>query len=141
MVLYDWWFTVQQIAKFIGISSGSVHTVLTEILEMSKLSAGCIPRRLTPKPKLKRVNISKTLLTCFQVNHKISTADSTRWNLGSPLQTWINDSKQTMETFWFSTSEASGVKVMAFVFLRYNHDTLPEKGKTINGQYYESELK
>ena len=51
---------VQQIAKSIGITSGSVHRVLTEILGTSKLSARWVPRMLTPEHKLKRVDISRT---------------------------------------------------------------------------------
>lgn len=39
MVLDDKCLTVQQMAKSIGISSGSVHTGLTEMLWMNKLSA------------------------------------------------------------------------------------------------------
>lgn len=53
MVLDDRRQTVQQIAKSIGISSGSVHAVLTDILGMSKLSARWVPRMLTPDQKLK----------------------------------------------------------------------------------------
>ena len=44
MVSDDKCLTVQQIAKSIGISSGSVHTVLTENLGMSKLSARWVPK-------------------------------------------------------------------------------------------------
>ncbi|XP_025105736.1 uncharacterized protein LOC112571137 [Pomacea canaliculata] len=46
LVLNDGHITVQQIAKSKGISSGSAHTVLTEILEMSKLPARWGPRKL-----------------------------------------------------------------------------------------------
>ena len=35
MIWDDRHLTVQQIAKSIGISSGSIHTILTEILEIS----------------------------------------------------------------------------------------------------------
>ena len=63
MVLDEKRLTVQQIAKSIGISAGSVHTGLTEIFGMNKLSAKWVPR--IPSPLLKRVDISKTLLTCL----------------------------------------------------------------------------
>ena len=65
MFLDDRYLIVQQIAKYISIHSGSVHTVLTRILAMSKLSARWVPRMLMPKHKLKRADISKTLLTHF----------------------------------------------------------------------------
>ena len=47
IILDDKCLTVWQIAKSVGLSSGSVDTVLTEILGMSKLSARCVPRILT----------------------------------------------------------------------------------------------
>ena len=65
MVFDEGNLTGQQIAKLIGISSGLVHTVLTETLGMKKLSVRWVPRILTPKHKLKRVNISRTLLPWF----------------------------------------------------------------------------
>ena len=47
IVLNDRCPTVQQIGKSIGMSSSSVHTVLTEILGMSKLSAKLVPKKDT----------------------------------------------------------------------------------------------
>ena len=55
------------LAKSIGISSGSVHT---EILGMRKMSARRVPRMLTLKHKLKRVDISRTLLIHLQASTK-----------------------------------------------------------------------
>ena len=91
-VFDDWYLTDQQIDKPIGISSGLVHTVLTEILGMNKLSKSCDIRMLTPVDKLKRVDISKTVLIRFQANpkkfhHGLVTHDET-W-----VRTWIKDSK------------------------------------------------
>ena len=70
IVLGDICLTVQQIVKSIGITSGSVHTVLTEILEMGKLSSRWFLRMLTSEHKTKRVDISWTLLTHSQANPK-----------------------------------------------------------------------
>ena len=74
MVLDDKHLTVQQMANSIGISSGSVQTLLTEILGMSKLSARWI-----------RVDISRILLNCYQANPKnfhrrLVTQDETWWD-------------------------------------------------------------
>ena len=66
MVLDDRRLTKEQIAKTVDISSGSVHSVLSNILGMSKLFARWIPRMLTPEQKLKRADISRALLTRFQ---------------------------------------------------------------------------
>lgn len=85
MVLDDSHLTVQQIAKSIGISSGSVHTVLTEILEISKFSARLVPRMLTSEQKLKRVVISRTILTCFQADPEYS-----HFRLVTQDETWLH---------------------------------------------------
>ena len=52
MVLDDRRLTVKQIAKPIGISSGLVYTVLTEILGMNKLCGRWVPRILKLEDKL-----------------------------------------------------------------------------------------
>ena len=51
-------------------NSGSVHSILTEILGMNKLFARWFSRMLTSEHKLEKVDISRTLLTRFQVNPK-----------------------------------------------------------------------
>ena len=63
-------FIVQLIAKFISICSGSDLIVLTEILWMIKLFTIWVTRMLTSSHQLKRVGISKTLLTFFQADSK-----------------------------------------------------------------------
>ena len=76
--------TVQQISKFIGISSDLVHTVLTVILQMSKLFARWVPRKQMPEHKLKRVNISRTLLIHFQ-----SSCKDFHCTLVNQDETWV----------------------------------------------------
>ena len=61
IVLNNGRLSLRQIAKSLGINSSSVHTVLTDILGRSKLSARGVPRMLMSEHKLKRVDISKTL--------------------------------------------------------------------------------
>ena len=74
-VLNNSCLTVQQIAKFIGISFGSVNTVFTEILEMSTLFTRWVTRILTLVYKLKIVDISRTPMNPFQTKPKLSTTD------------------------------------------------------------------
>lgn len=52
----------------IGIRSGSVNTVLTEILWVSELSTRWVPRILTTEQKLKSFDISRTHLTDIQTD-------------------------------------------------------------------------
>lgn len=74
MVLYDRRLTVQQIAN--SISSGLVHTVLTEILGMSKLFARWVPRMLTPEYKeWKGLTFPEHFWLTSRLTLRISTAD------------------------------------------------------------------
>ena len=57
MVMNDRCAIVQHIAETIGISVGSIHTALTYILGMSKLSQRWVPQMLTAAQKLKRLDI------------------------------------------------------------------------------------
>lgn len=149
MVL-DLHLTVQQIAKSTSISSGLVHTVLTEILGMSKLSARRVPRMLTPEQKLKRVDIFRILMTHFQIypenfHHRLVTPDET-WvyhiEPESKIQSKQWEHSNSPPTKKFKQAVPVG-KVMASVFCDSEGiimiDYL-EKGKTINGQHYASEL-
>lgn len=87
--------TVQKIAKSTYISAGSVHTMVIDILGMSKLSARWVPRMLVTEHKL--IGFWDTLYP---------------FSVLSRLWSRINDSKQTVEALWFFTYQniqASGV--------------------------------
>lgn len=78
--------TAQGIVKSVSISSDSIHTVLTEFLGMSKVSARWVPRMLASEQKLIRIAISKALLACFQVvTEGFHRRLVTRLNLASNL--------------------------------------------------------
>ena len=67
-VMKDRCVTAQHLADRFGISTGSVFTVLTEVLGMSKLSARWVPRMLTKDQKMSRLLVSKELLARFQAD-------------------------------------------------------------------------
>ena len=73
MVFDDRSFAIERIAKSIGISSGSVDTVLTEIVRTNNL---------------KRVNISRTLMSGFPANPKDFNRRSQ-----SQDETWFHHTK------------------------------------------------
>ncbi|XP_061190225.1 histone-lysine N-methyltransferase SETMAR-like [Saccostrea echinata] len=54
--------TVQEISAVVGISTGTVHTILTEHLNMCRVSARWIPRLLSVNDKAKRVRLSRNFL-------------------------------------------------------------------------------
>lgn len=69
-----------QTSKSIGICTGSVHTVLTEILGMSKMFAWWDPRMRTPD--------NSDLLPAWPWECPPQFSNS-RWHLGPPLPVWI----------------------------------------------------
>ncbi|XP_030003909.1 histone-lysine N-methyltransferase SETMAR-like [Sphaeramia orbicularis] len=151
MVLSDRRMTVQQIAKATDISVGSVHHVLTDILGMNKLSARWVPRMLTPEQMLKRVDISRTLLTRFHADpenfqRRIVTQDETwvhHFEPESKLQSkeWKHHGSPPPKKF---KRVASVGKVMASVFWDCEGVLMVDylqKGQTINGEFYASELR
>ena len=86
---------------------------------MSKLSARWVPRMLTPEQKLKRVDISRTLLTRFQ-----SDPEDFHRRLVTQDETWVHHFEPRVRV--------GIVKVIDYIHI--------EKGSTVNGEYYAPEL-
>lgn len=150
IVLNDRRSKLVEIAEAVGISTERVHYILTEVLDMRKLSARWVPRLLTPEQKLIRKMISEECLARLQHNpvdflRRFITVDETWIHHYSP------ETKQQSKQ-WTAKGEPvpkkaktvrSAGKVMASVFWDAKGilfiDYL-EKGKTINGPYYASLL-
>ena len=66
-VLNDCHVTVREIAVEVGISTGSVHSILTEDLQMWRVLAKFVPKLLTEEQKELWKEICKDMLDC--VNH------------------------------------------------------------------------
>jgi [histone H3]-lysine36 N-dimethyltransferase SETMAR len=137
---------VLQIAEALGLSCGTIETILHEKLGMSKVCARWVPRMLTPVQKTDRVAASQELLELYTRDSadfcsRIVTGDET-W-----LHYWDPDSKQESMQWKhhdspppkkFRTQPSAG-KVMATIFWDSDGvllvDYLPPK-TTITGQYY-----
>jgi histone-lysine N-methyltransferase SETMAR len=68
MVLADRRVTERHIASTVGISQERVHSVLTEDLGMTKLSARWVPRLLTADQKRTRFQMSRENLRLFEAD-------------------------------------------------------------------------
>ena len=83
MVMNDRLVTFKHIAETLDISVGSVHTALTEIMGMSKLSARLVPRMLTSDQNLLKLKLSRAPLVRFQSDPanflKISVNQDETW--------------------------------------------------------------
>ena len=95
-VLNDRRVTVREIAVDVGISTGSVHPILTEDLRMRRVSAKFVPKLLTEEQKELRKEICKDMLDC--ANHDpefiktIITGDET-WVYGYDSETKFQSSQ------------------------------------------------
>ena len=128
----------------VGISTGSVHSILTEDLRMRRVSAKFVPKLLTEEQKELWKEICKDMLDC--ANHDpefmktIITGDET-WVYGYDPETKFQSSQ------WKHPESPrpkkarqvrSNVKVMTCFFDSrgiVHHEYAPE-GQTINEEYY-----
>ena len=122
-VLEDRRLTVQEIVAEEGISTGLVHSILTEDLNLRRVSAEFVPKLLTEQPKELRKEISEDMLDL--ANHDpefiktIITGDET-WVYGYHPETkfqssqWKHPESPRPKKAW---QVRSNVKVMRSVFL------------------------
>ena len=95
-VLKDRCITIQEIAGEVGISTGSIHTILTEGLNLRKVSAKFVPKMLTEQQKELRKEIAEDMLDC--ANHDLEfiptiiTGDKT-WVYGCDPETKFQSSQ------------------------------------------------
>ena len=88
--------TVREIAAEMGISTGSVHSILTEDLNLRRVSAKFVPKLLTEQQKELRKEISEDMLDV--ANHDpefiktIITGDET-WVYGYDPETKFQSSQ------------------------------------------------
>lgn len=137
---------LDEMAKILRISHGSVFTILHDHLGMRKLCARWVPRLLTPDQKQQRVDDSKRCLEIFRHNKK----DFLRCYITMD-ETWIhhfNPESRIQAAEWTGPGESrpkrpktqtSAGKVMASVFWDTKGIIMVDylaKGKTINSEYY-----
>ena len=144
-VLEDRRLTLQEIVAEVGISTGSVHSILTEELNLRRVSAEFVPKLLTEQQKELRKEIAEDMLDLTNQDPKfiktIITGDET-WVYGYDPETnfqslqWKHPEAPGPKKAW---QVRSNVKVMLTCFLDsrgiVHHEYAP-KGQTINKEYY-----
>ena len=150
IVMTDRRVTERYIASTVGISQERVHSILTEDLEIRKLSARWVPRLLTVDQKHTRRTLSRTNLNLFEEDlanflKRFVTMDETWFYHSTPEAN--QQSKQWKHPSSLPPKKAKTVpsagKVMASVFWDAAGILLTDylqKGQTINGAYYASLL-
>ena len=145
LVYSDRRIQVEEIAQALGISHGSVSTILHDRLGMRKLTARWVPKSLSDTPVAPRASVCSALLKRFR------SKDDFLLRLVTVDETWVHYYKAENEAQsrqWvgpefprpkkFKTQPSVG-KVMATVFWDAKGvimlDFLPKRS-TINGMYY-----
>ena len=115
---------------------------------MSELTERWVPRRLISEHQLKRVDISRILLTCFQANpknfhHELTIQDETwvyhsilnqsklKKHSGSPFPKKFKLTASIGKVVASAIWDSDGVIIIDYL----------EKGKIVYGQYYALELR
>jgi len=149
LMLSDHRLTVRMIAEELGLGKTSVHTILTEHLEMKKVCAKIVPKLLTPEQKLRWKECCvdwKTSEESDEFLERVITGDES-WiyeydiELKSQGREWKQkDSPRPKK----SRKSKLEIKVMLMVFIDchgiVHHEFTPE-GQTVNAASYVEVLK
>lgn len=146
LVMADRRLTIRRLHELTGISATRIQHILSEVLDMHKVSARWVPRMLTPDQKRVRVTTSTANLAAFRANPtrflgRFVTVDETwvhHFDPESKRQSmqWKHASSPAPKKF---RVQASAGKVMATVFWDAEgvlYIDYLQRGTTITGQYY-----
>lgn len=151
VVLGDRRMTVEQIASSVGISVGSVHTILHDDLKMRKVSSRWVPRMLTDDHKAARVACCQAMLTRNEGMN--GTFFSSIVTMDETWMPFFNPETKRQSAQWKHTDSpppkkfrvsASVEKMMVAMFWDSDGVILTHcvpKGTTVTGASYENVLK
>jgi [histone H3]-lysine36 N-dimethyltransferase SETMAR len=141
--------TIRELTEELNISYGSVQSILTDNLQMRRVSAKFVPRLLTGEQKENRVSVCTELKDRLDAHPdfmaKIITGDES-WVYGYDPETKIQSSQ------WKTSASPrpkkarqskSNVKVMLIVFFDSEGIVRSEfvpRGTTVNSEYYKGVL-
>ena len=139
-------YTVEDIAKSIGISEGNVHEILTKTLGLRKICARWVPDLLIDEQKQERLKCSNNLLKQFRNcdNRKFSdmlTGDETWVYMLEPQRKADNKQwrSKTQTRPVVCKRQKSAKKVMYTIFFNSCGPVVQipsETGKSITGKFY-----
>ena len=146
LILEDCQISLSQIAEIAGISKGSVHSIIHDVLNMNKVNTKWVPRILTPDMCKSRRESSSEMLQLIDDNpeqffHRIVTGDESWVHYYDPetqieSKQWKHQGSPTVKRP--RGARAAG-KIMMTVFWDCEGillcDFLPHK-QTVTGDYY-----
>lgn len=142
LVLKNRRLTIRDLADEVGISKGSINTILKDVLCLKRVKSRLVPKTLNFLEKRRRVEVCETMLSDYQgVMKRIITGD----------ETWIYayDPETTDQSSEYRAKgeprpkkprqSRSKIKVMLTVFFDYRgvvHSEFLPTGQTVNKEYY-----
>jgi len=149
LVLSDRRLTVRMIVEELRLGKSSVHTILTENLDMKKVCAKIVPKLLTPEQKMRRKECCtdwKTSEESDEFLERVVTGDES-WiydydiELKSQSREWKHKESPRPKK---SQKSKAKIKVMLLVFFDchgiVHHEFAPEV-QTVNAAFYVEVLK
>ena len=147
LVLANCRLTIRDIADEIGVSKGSINSILKDVLGLKRVKSRLVPKMLNFLEKQRRVDVCETMLSDYQAVYKrIITGDET-WIYAYDPETTDQSSE------YRAKGEArpkrprqsrSKIKVMLTVFFDFrgvvHYEFLPP-GQTVNKEYYLSVMR
>ena len=150
LVREDRRMTIEQIADVVDVSTGAVHQILHESLNMRKVCARWVPKMLTPEQKQARVDTCEELLELFHEDpnflDRLVTQDESWFHLREPeskqdSMVWKRPGSPRPSKFKVTTSKE---KVLYSFFWDQQGVIVQwpvEKGRTVTGQYHANLLR
>ena len=147
LVLKNRRLTIRDLGDIVGISKGSVNTILKEHLGLRRCASRLVPKTLNFFEKQRRVNVCQEMLSDYQSAMKrIITGDET-WIYAYDPETADQSSEYRAKGEpkpKKSRQSRSKIKVMLTVFFDYrgvvHYEFLPT-GQTVNKEYYLSVMR
>jgi len=138
--------TVRELAGEVGVSIGSVQTILTADLGLRRVSAKFMPKLLAMEQKQLRLEIAQDMLDCVESDSNflitVITGDES-WVYGYDPETKAQSSQWKHSSFprpKKARQVRSNLKVSLAVFLDsrgvVHHEYAPQ-GQTVTKEYYE----
>lgn len=147
LVLQNHRLTTRELADAVGISNGSVNTILKDVLCLRKVKSRLVPKMLNFMEKQRRVEVCETMLSDYQDKMKhIITGDET-WIYAYDPETADQSAEYRAKGEprpKKARQSRSKIKVMVTVFFDYrgvvHYEFLPT-GQTVNKEYYLSVMR
>lgn len=139
-------YTCEELAESVGISHGSVHTILTRHLKMRRVSARWVPHHLNQDQMTQRVEVAEKHLKRYEIEgdeflNRIVAIDET-WlrsyepELKSQSSEWHTPGSPRPAKFRRKQGNLKQLAIMAYDNTGVLATDYVPLGQTVNGRYY-----